>query len=381
MKHKLSSRILLVGPLPPPTAGVEALTDALLGHLKGGPWSVRHVDTQRRRTSVASRGRWTVMNFVGAAGDLLAVAWQLARFRPCVLHTPMSSTATGVVRDSSVAALGFLFGAKVVLHVHGGDFDYLSRTGPVPIVALCRWALRRATRVVVLSNYWRDLVRDLVGAGVRPVVVPNGSEDLSGEPRRAAKADAPVTLLHVGAQGRRKGVHELVEAVADLRSEGLNVHLVLLGGEEWSGEWDRITNRISAFELDAMVTRTGHLEGDARRGWFARADIFVLPSHHEGAPVALLEAFSAGLPAVATSVGAIPEMLADGRGGTLVAAGDSRALAAALGHWICDPAARQSAGAFNRDRWERHHRMSIHLDRLEGTLRTAAGRPDYPQIF
>ena len=78
----------------------------------------------------------------------------------------------------------------------------------------------------------------------------------------------------------------------------------------------------------------------------AAADIFALPSLWEGMPNALLEAMAAGLPAVATAVGAVPEMVVDGREALVVPPGDAGALARALAELAaCAGAAARDGGA------------------------------------
>jgi len=62
----------------------------------------------------------------------------------------------------------------------------------------------------------------------------------------------------------------------------------------------------------------------------AAADVFTLGSAHEGLPVAIMEAFAAGLPVVATAVGGVPQQVVDGVHGFVVPPGDPDALAAAL---------------------------------------------------
>jgi glycosyltransferase involved in cell wall biosynthesis len=84
----------------------------------------------------------------------------------------------------------------------------------------------------------------------------------------------------------------------------------------------------------------------------ARADVFVLSSRSEGLPMAILEAMAAGLPVVATAVGGIPELVADGETGLLVPPGDADALAEALRRLVADPELRRRLGDAARTRVE-----------------------------
>ncbi len=87
-------------------------------------------------------------------------------------------------------------------------------------------------------------------------------------------------------------------------------------------------------------------------GLMSALDVFVLASHHEGRPVALMEAMAIGVPSVATRVGGVPDMLDDGRAGLLTSAGQPEELAAALQELTGDPARRAALGHAARQRAE-----------------------------
>jgi glycosyltransferase involved in cell wall biosynthesis len=89
-------------------------------------------------------------------------------------------------------------------------------------------------------------------------------------------------------------------------------------------------------------------------------DILVLPSHTEGFGLALVEAMAAGLPVIATSVGALPEVVTEGENGLLIPPRDAGALAGALERLLSDPALAQRLGANART----HVREHFSLDRL-----------------
>ncbi len=98
----------------------------------------------------------------------------------------------------------------------------------------------------------------------------------------------------------------------------------------------------------------------------AEADVFLLASHAEGMPNAVLEAMAAALPVVATGVGAIPEMLPDG---LLVPVGDPAAIARVLLELAGDPERRRELGRRNRERVEALYgfgRVEELLDALYG---------------
>ncbi|MDR0995662.1 MAG: glycosyltransferase family 4 protein, partial [Tannerella sp.] len=100
------------------------------------------------------------------------------------------------------------------------------------------------------------------------------------------------------------------------------------------------------------------VSGKAKDKLFAEARVFCLPSYAEGFPVAVLDAWSQGLPVLTTPVGGIPDWLEDGANGLLFPAGDVQALSRCLLRLIREPELRSRLGQAGRDLARSHFSLS-----------------------
>jgi glycosyltransferase involved in cell wall biosynthesis len=167
-----------------------------------------------------------------------------------------------------------------------------------------------------------------------------------------------VRVLFVGWLLEAKGVRELLEAAARLP----DMHLTLVGPEE--------TSFVATLRapLEALGSRVRVLPARPRAEVIAlyhEADLFVLPTWREGFPNVVLEAMAAGLPVVATPVGAIPDAVRDGEEGLLVPVRDARALERALATLIADPELRLAMGRRARARAEAVFSLPAVVEQLE----------------
>jgi glycosyltransferase involved in cell wall biosynthesis len=112
----------------------------------------------------------------------------------------------------------------------------------------------------------------------------------------------------VGTQAQLyKAPDVLIDAVATCVREGLDLKLVLVGDGKHRAELEA---QAAALGLRERVCFRGQLTaGDAVRAELDQADLFVLPSHQEGLPRAMIEAMARGLPCIGSTVGGIPELL------------------------------------------------------------------------
>jgi glycosyltransferase involved in cell wall biosynthesis len=160
--------------------------------------------------------------------------------------------------------------------------------------------------------------------------------------------DQPVVMT-IGRLAPMKGQRQLIESTPDLlaRFPGL---AVLIVGE---GHLHRqLAEQADALGVAGCVRLMGH-RPDARLLLDA-ADVFVLPSRHEGMPLVAMEAMEAGLPVVATRVIGSEEVVVHGETGLLSPAGNVPALGGALAKLLADPALRARLGRAGRQRYVDH---------------------------
>ena len=223
-------------------------------------------------------------------------------------------------------------GAKLVLVVHGTDARSVMRRDPY--AAASRRALATADLVVTVSDALAAQLRASPGLpeGARTVTIHMGIDEATFAPDGSARTALGVAsdervVLFVGNLVEVKGLDVLQEAFSTLVRAGSADRLVIVGGGvlrdtlvAWADSDPVVAGR---------VTLTGRLSAAEVARWMAAADVFVLPSRHEGLGLVLLEAMACGTPCVASAVGGVPEVL-DVSTGVLVAPGDALALGAAI---------------------------------------------------
>jgi glycosyltransferase involved in cell wall biosynthesis len=198
-----------------------------------------------------------------------------------------------------------------------------------------RWAYRRADLVIAVSQESGAAIRGLVDDPDKVVVIPNPTitdqylAQLANRPEHRwfdeAEAGGDPVILGVGRLTTQKDFETLVRAAAVV-NRTRPVKLILLG----EGRRRPIIEALIAEQgLAGQVEMMGHVDGIG--GWLSRADLLVSSSLWEGSPGAIIEAFAAGCPVVATACpGGSVELLEGSAGGALVPMRDPAAMAAAI---------------------------------------------------
>jgi glycosyltransferase involved in cell wall biosynthesis len=191
-------------------------------------------------------------------------------------------------------------------------------------------------------------------------------------PPAAGRDDSePPQILTVAGMSRRKGYDVLLEALADLAGRGAEFGALLVGDGD---ERARLEAQSVALGLAGRVRFAGALGQDVVPGLYRDADVFCLPSYAEGVPTVLMEAMASELPAVATHIMGVPELIDDGHSGLLVPPGRADLLADALERLIADPDLRKRLGRAAAERVAERYDLPMAGRQLEAVLDRIAQR-------
>ena len=183
--------------------------------------------------------------------------------------------------------------------------------------------------VICISDYARSQVMGLVATehwGKLRVVHCTVDVDRFRPVERAARGTS-LEILNVGRAVPEKGQALLIEAVAELIGRGADARLTVVGDGPELAELRALAARLGVAEA---VRFTGAIGQAEILSYYARADVFAMPSFAEGVPVVLMEAMATGLPVLSTHIAGIPELVDDGESGFLVAPGRVDELSSAL---------------------------------------------------
>ena len=263
----------------------------------------------------------------------------LREFRPDLIHAHFAREATAKARElSELTGIPFTFTA------HGYD---IHRKPPPDFQQ--RAAAARAVVTVSAAN--KEYIQKTFGVpGEHVHVIPCGVDTERFCPNRTRQRLTGATAPWIVCVARHVAVKNLgllLDACALLRGRGVKFRCAMVGDGPLRSELD--TKR-GSLGLQEIVEMPGAAEQGEVLRWWQRASVGVLTSDNEGMPVSLMEAAACGVPIVATRVGGIPELVADGVTGLLSPPGDASAFASALERMLGDAALRERMSSATRQR-------------------------------
>ena len=361
----------MVGPGSPQVGGMATLVEGLLHSSLARRFPILflniakpRLDRRRQSTEIVGyraiieRGLFiSAMSYAYSFGFFFKYLFYLIFRSPRIIHIHTASYSS-FWEKAVYVFIARMLGRKIVLHSHGGAFDIFYRQSSPFARSLIRKTLRIADRVIVLSESWKKFYARIVPPeSLR--VIRNGIPMDMQAPRGVEKTARP-SFLYVGRLSEKKGVYDLIRAVARIRELGHEVKVFLMGG----GELRQAEALAETLDVADLVRILGPRQGEEKWRIYFQSWGFVLPSYFEGLPMTLIEAFAAGLPVVATDVGAIPTMVRQGENGYLMRPGDIEGLARAMISLAKDDSLRAAMGRRNREIAERDYSLEKCAERI-----------------
>lgn len=281
----------------------------------------------------------------------------------CHVHGSMKGS---IIRKNAYIRLCNLFGVKVIFHLHGSEFEKTYEASGRIYRALVKSTLYRSNYIFVLSEYWEKYLREkFSGLSIfRANNYPSPEfEDIIE--RKQAVDNRIINFTFMGYVGQRKGIYDLLLAAAKLHSRCADKFIITIAG---NGELEEVTKFIKDRNMSEYVFVKGWISGKEKYNVLKSTDILVLPSYNEGLPIAILEAMSAGIPVISTSVGGIPDAISDGDEGFLIEPGDVMALSDSMRKIINDNSLLNRLGMNSRARYDKKYSSKANVSRLQEAI-------------
>lgn len=293
------------------------ITSVIKAHQKGKQWKDFHckwIETHIDRGPFYK----LLYFFKGAIQFLLYLPF----YNIVHIHTSEPSSA---IRKCFFMLWSKCLGKKVIIHFHAFSPD---TTINGRYQNIYKYLFKRADKVIVLSQSWKESVNKIfhIGNKVQVIYNPCTTEIL---PQIYIKQNI---ILYAGTINARKGYKDMIKAFSQIASLFPDWKIVFAG----NGEIENGKKLAKELGIEKQTFFLGWLKGKDKDKAFKEASIFCLPSYAEGFPMGVLDAWAYGLPVITTPVGGIPDIAKDGENMLLFPPGDCTKLAIQMTRMIKD---------------------------------------------
>lgn len=244
------------------------------------------------------------------------------KHRSFMLHCHMSYKGS-FWRKFAFVMLAKTFKHNTLIHLHGSEFKVYFSSRNELTKKLIIWLIRNVDEFVVLSDGWKSYLQEISG---REVLSINNYVDVNPVVTERIKGD----ILFLGAFIHRKGIYDLLNACADLSD---SYHLHLCG----AGENEKVNALVKKLGISENVTFHGWVGSSQKMKLLSSCSVMILPTYNEGLPMTLIESMGCHIPVITTPVGAIPEVVVEGKTGYLVEPGKIEQITSKLEYILSMP--------------------------------------------
>lgn len=324
-KMKKNKKVLIVGSDSSVKGGITTVINSLLNH----DWEC--IEMELLPTYIEGNAIEKIIFFLKA---ILKYIVKLIKKDFDIVHIHMSYNGS-FYRKLLIVKLSNLFNKKIILHLHGSEFEEFYNNNNKYIKKLIKNIFDKSTYVIVLGERWNKIIKSI--SPMSNVKIFNNAVTVPSDTVKWNKND--IKVLFLGVLIKRKGIYELIESINILRKKGIiekNKLKFIIGGT--GKEEASIMNLINKYNIQDCVEMVGWVDGKQKTELLKQSQIFVLPSYNEGLPMAILEAMSFGIPTISTNVGSVEEVVKNGYNGIIINPGNVEALSSAINKLSYDEA-------------------------------------------
>jgi glycosyltransferase involved in cell wall biosynthesis len=372
---KKRKKVLVLGPLPPTSGGIATFFIGIFSSSLSERYQLIAFGTERHNLGISKTVQdytqvfrigflGLVRSFVWTFSHLLTFPFALLKNRPDIVHINTASYWP-FWENALYVIMSRIFLKKTILHIHGGDFEVSYKESNYFLKFLMRGILNSSSTIIVLSSFLKRSLAKLVPeykiSILENFVDPSLFHNMQGENRFFNNT---VTVLFLGGGGenaRRKGLYDVIDAASKVTKQCTNVLFLLVACSDIEG----LTALCEKKGVSIYTKVLGYLPEHEKTRVFLGSHIFVLPSYSEGLPIAMLEAMAAGLPVIASTVGAIPDVIQDGKNGFLIEPGENEALAEKILILVRDVTLRREMAKNNVAEIREHYSKNMVLLKLQ----------------
>lgn len=322
MKNK---HVLVVGPSKKTRGGITSVINAQKSTDIWQKWNCIWVETYIDGNNI--------MKIAYFAKGLLQFLLKVKNSSIIHIHYSGKISAS---RKSVFVFIAKIYNIPVISHYHAFSYEdtlYGSKK------KLYQWMFKKSEAIIVLSEYWKNKVKEFTGGKSNVLVIYNPCQEI-----HVAHNKAENYILYAGTLNKRKGYLDLIKSFSKIEKKNQDWKLVLAG----NGEIEKGKKYAKELGLENSVKFLGWISGAEKNSVFEKARIFCLPSYAEGFPMAILDAWAFGLPVITTPVGGLNDILVHQENSLIFQPGDIAALSENLDMMINDEYMRKKISEQSR---------------------------------
>jgi len=298
-----------------------------------------------------------------------SVLWKysrdLIRFQPDLVVFFISATRIGLLVEGIFTAFTNIFHFPYVLYIHNNGHKTIYWKGSVG-----RWIVRRvfdrAKACIVLGKVFE---RDISSFYKKDIyILPNCL--MKTLPEKENKTDPFINVLYLSNLYESKGIFTLIRSIPKVIVTKRRIKFLIAGPWQEKNVKKRILNYVKRNKLNANVEFLGAVYGNQKEELFQKSDIFVFPSHDPSEAFGLvnLEAMQVGIPVITTDIGALPEMVLDGKMGYIIPPKKPNILAEKINLLVKDLDLRRKMGREGKKRFNEMYSFDAYSSNVQKIL-------------